>query len=73
MSDILVRDLPDDVVAEIEASAARLGISKAEYVRRQLVRESRRVKQPVTVDDLRRSHELLDGLRDRGLMGQAWQ
>jgi plasmid stability protein len=67
MSDILIRDLPDDVVAEIDASAARLGISTDEYVRRQLVRESRRAKQPVTVDDLRSS------LRDRGLMDQAWR
>jgi plasmid stability protein len=73
MSDILIRDLPDDVVAEIDASAARLGISTDEYVRRQLVRESRRAKQPVTVDDLRRSHELLSSLRDRGLMDQAWR
>ena len=72
MADILVRDMPEDVVAEIDASAARLGISRVEYVRRQLIRESRRTKQSVTVEHLRHSYDLLSGLRDEELMKQAW-
>ncbi|MHB1173160.1 MAG: hypothetical protein ACYCZY_11860 [Lacisediminihabitans sp.] len=42
-------------------------------MRRQLVRESQRAKQPVTVEHLRRSYELLSGLRDQELMERAWQ
>lgn len=72
MTNILVRDVPESVIAEIDAQAARLGLSRAEYVRRQLVREAERVKRPVTVDDLRRSDELLSGLLDEELMKQAW-
>ena len=34
--DILIRDLPDHVVAAIDANAQRLGLSRNEYLRRQL-------------------------------------
>lgn len=73
MSDILVRDLPDSVVAEIDAQAARLGISRVEYVRRQLVREAQRVKRSVTVADLQRSGRMLGDLLDDELMERAWR
>jgi hypothetical protein len=73
VADILVRDMPDDVLADIDVSAARLGISRVEFVRRQLIREARRAKEPVTAEHLRRSYEQLGGLRDEELMKRAWQ
>jgi hypothetical protein len=72
VTDILIRDVPEEVVAEIDAQASRLGISRVEFVRRQLVKEAQRVKRPVTVEDLKRSDDLLSGLRDEELMRQAW-
>jgi len=33
---ILIRDVPDNVVAALEAHARRLGLSRTEYVRRRL-------------------------------------
>ena len=71
--DMLVRDLPDAVIIEIDAQAARLGVSRAEYVRRQLVSESQRVKRAVTVSDLERSDGALAGLLDDELMERAWR
>ena len=73
MSNILVRDLPEAVVAEIDAQAARVGISRVEYVRRQLVREARRVARSVSAADLQRSDQLLGDLLDEDLMEQAWR
>lgn len=73
MSDILVRDLPESVVAEIDAQAARLGLSRAEYVRRQLIREARRTSRKVSSNDLRKSDQLLANLLDQELMKQAWK
>ena len=37
MADVLIRDIPDDVIAALDAHAARLGLSRSEYVRRRLV------------------------------------
>jgi antitoxin component of RelBE/YafQ-DinJ toxin-antitoxin module len=38
MSDMLIRDVPEDVLIAIDANAARLGLSRSEYVRRELAR-----------------------------------
>jgi len=51
MSDLLIRDVPDDVIAAIDAAARSLGLSRTEYLRRALARE-RRPTGPVTVSDL---------------------
>ena len=36
MTDMLIRDVPDDVLAAVDARAVRLGLSRSEYVRRRL-------------------------------------
>ena len=73
MTDILIRDVPESVIAEIDAQASALGISRAEFVRRQLLREALRVQRPVTWDDLRDSSKRLADLLDDDLMDQAWR
>ena len=32
MTDVLIRDVPEEVIAAIDARAARLGVSRSEYV-----------------------------------------
>ncbi|MET3767452.1 plasmid stability protein [Marisediminicola sp. UYEF4] len=73
MADILIRNLPDAVVADIDADAARLGLSRVEYVRRQLIRESQRSRLRVTVEDLVASSNLMNDLLDDDLMERAWR
>jgi hypothetical protein len=34
VTDLLIRDVPDDVVAAIDADAVRLGLSRTEYAER---------------------------------------
>ena len=72
MSDVLIRDVPDDVLAVIDSRARHLGLSRSEYLRRQLSREAKRADTTVTGAHLRRfSHSVRD-LADPDVMDQAW-
>jgi hypothetical protein len=72
MPDVLIRDLPDDVLAAIDAKARRVGLSRSEYIRRALWRESAGSKADVTVADLVAFAETFGDLGDTNLMSQAW-
>ncbi len=72
MPNILIRDVPDDVVAAIDVRAASLGLSRNEFLRRRIGQEARRGKTPVTVDHLRQFGSLAADLRDPEIMARAW-
>ncbi len=40
MADVLVRDVPEEVLAGVDAHAARLGLSRVEYIRRRLAADA---------------------------------
>lgn len=72
MSDVLIRDVPEDVLAVIDGRARHLGLSRSEYLRRQLSQEARRSDSAVTAAHLRRlSHSIRD-LADPDVMEKAW-
>ena len=73
MSDLLIRDVPDDVVAALDARAARLGLSRNEYIRRRLAQDAQTGQVPVTTDDLRRFADTYRDLGDAAVMERAWQ
>lgn len=73
MSDILIRDVPDDVLAAIDAKARRAGLSRTEYLRRTLARERSETDLDVTTDDLTAFAETFADLDDDTVMGSAWQ
>lgn len=73
MSDVLIRDLPDDVVAALDVLASRLGISRTEYIRRRLAQDARSARTTVSVDDLKRFGEDFGGLGDAEVMSGAWE
>lgn len=70
--DILIRDLPGDVVAAIDAKARRVGLSRSEYIRRALIRERGEAAPQVSPDDLAAFGETFADLVDGEVMGQAW-
>jgi plasmid stability protein len=72
MSDVLIRDIPDDVLAGLDARAAELGLSRVEYIRRRLAQDARTMRVRVTTDDLRRLGQVAAGLADEELMREAW-
>lgn len=73
VSDILIRDVPDEVVAAIDARAARLGLSRTQYLRRRLAQDAGADTVPVTSDDLRSFADTFSALADDGVMSPAWQ
>ncbi|MCL1600901.1 MAG: ribbon-helix-helix protein, CopG family [Actinomycetia bacterium] len=72
MTDILIRDVPDDVVAAIDAKAHRTGLSRTEYLRRALAREVNIEATEVGSRSLKTLTERFGDLDDPEVMGRAW-
>lgn len=73
MSDVLIRDVPDEDLERIDAEASRLGISRSTYLRREMHRIARHRTVPAaTLDDLHRSRAAMADLDNDEVMGQAW-
>jgi hypothetical protein len=73
MTDVLVRDIPDEVLAGVDARAARLGISRVEYIRRRLAADAATNTAAVSVNDLRRFADKFVDLGDESVMDAAWR
>jgi hypothetical protein len=73
VTDVLIRDVPDDVLAAVDARAGRLGLSRNEYVRRRLAQEVALPEAAVTAGDLASFGERFADLGDPEIMDQAWQ
>jgi antitoxin FitA-like protein len=73
MSDILIRDIPDDVLAALDQLAARLGLSRTEYIRRRLAQDAHTARITVTTDDWHRFADAYSDLGDPAVMGPAWE
>jgi exopolyphosphatase/pppGpp-phosphohydrolase len=72
MSDVVIRDVPDEVLAVIDRRSARLGLSRNEYLLRQLSQEATRSEVAVTLADFQRFSELARDLEDPEVMALAW-
>lgn len=72
MTDILIRNVPDAVVTAVDARAARLGLSRTEYLRRRLAQEATG-PEVVTVNDLIAFSATFTDLGDESVMAAAWR
>ena len=70
---MLIRDVPDEVLAAVDARAVRLGLSRSEYVRRRLAQDAAASEAVVTTLDLARFGEVFADLADSDVMDQAWR
>jgi hypothetical protein len=70
--DVLIRDVPAEDLARIDAHAARLGLSRTEYLRRRLHQDAARPSAPVTVEDLQAFSARFGDLDDPDVMRRAW-
>lgn len=76
MSDLLIRNVDDDDIRAIDRQAARLGVSRSEFLRQ----EARRIAQqaaaaesgPLTREDLNRAADLVEDILDEEIMARAW-
>jgi plasmid stability protein len=73
MADVLVRDIPDDVLAALDARAVRVGLSRSEYLRRRLTQEAATTASHVALEDLSRFGEVFSDLANPDVMAQAWR
>jgi hypothetical protein len=73
MADVLIRDVPDDVIAAVDAHASRMGLSRSEYVRRRLAQDAAAGDTTVSVEDLARFTDAFADLADPDVMSQAWR
>ena len=73
MGDVLIRGLPDDVLVVLDDLAARLGLSRSEYIRRRLTQDAQRTRTPVTTSDLQTFADKFSGLADPAVMERAWE
>ncbi len=68
MTDVLIRDVPEDDLRRIDEKAAKLGLSRGEFLRRQIAQEAARTTQPMSVDQFAKFADLAD----EDLMRDAW-
>jgi hypothetical protein len=73
VADVLIPDVPEDVIAAIDLKAQRLGLSRADYLLRVLTRERAFQPVPVSVADLTSFAETFADLDDPNVMSRAWR
>jgi hypothetical protein len=73
MADVLIRDVPEAVLAEVDAHAARLGLSRVEYIRRRLAADAASSTARVSPQYLLRFADRFADLADQELMDTAWR
>ena len=69
---MLIRDVPDEVVAALDARAGRLGLPRSEYLRRGLAQEVTTTR-PATTEDLTAFADTFVDLADPGVTRGAWE
>lgn len=72
MTDVLIRNVSEDDLARIDERAARLGLSRGEYLRRRIAQDAARDEVSLSVADLERAAILSQDLLDDAVMRDAW-
>jgi hypothetical protein len=73
VTDILIRDVPEDIIAAIDTKAQRLGLSRTEYLRRALARDGAVALAEVSAADLAAFATTFADLADPDVIDRAWR
>lgn len=73
MTDLLVRNVDEAVVRRIDAAAERQGLSRNEFLRREVARVAAGAGRPITQADLLGSADIFVDVEDGEAMEQAWR
>ena len=73
MTDIWITNIPDDVIAGLDRRAGQLGLTRAEFIRRQLSTASAGGCDVVTIESLKHVAEICEDLADSEVMASAWR
>jgi len=72
VTDVLIRNVSEDALAQIDEQASNLGLSRSEYLRRQIEQLASRRSSSVSRVDFERLSELAVDLLDDDVMRDAW-
>ena len=72
MPDVLIRNIPAEDLERLDEQARRYGLSRSDFLRRQLHQQAQRSANSVTVSGLNAMSDLLIDLEDPTIMDQAW-
>lgn len=72
MADVLIRNVPPDDLRRLDEQARRLGLSRADFLRRQLHQQATTTVLRVSLEDLQEVADTLSDLSDPKVMGEAW-
>jgi hypothetical protein len=73
MVDVLIRGLSETAVAQLDAAAGAVGLSRNEFLRRQFEAATPSSGLVVTAADLRRAAAATSDLLEPGVMADAWR
>ncbi len=73
MPDILIRDVPEQVLAALDVKAARVGLSRSEFLRRRLSQEAVTEARKISDEDWHWLHDSTADAREPGFLEQAWR
>ena len=72
MTDVLVSNLSDEVIAKIDENTQRLGLTRSEYLQHEISRKTLHRDRKLTPDDVRRFSALIQDLKDPEVLRKAW-
>ncbi|WP_414121410.1 ribbon-helix-helix protein, CopG family [Corynebacterium nuruki] len=76
MPDLLIRNVDEGDIRAIDRQAARLGLSRSEFLRQETRKIARHAAAasagPLTREDLRQSMDLVKDVFDDEVMSKAW-
>jgi len=73
VTDIWITNIPDDVIAGLDRRAGQLGLTRAEFIRRQLSTASAGGCDVVTIESLKHVAEICEDLADGEVIAGAWR
>jgi hypothetical protein len=73
VADLLIRDVPEAVLAGLDAHATHLGLSRVEYIRRRLAADAATSSTKVSTGDLRKLADNFADLANQEVMDSAWR
>lgn len=72
VADVLIRNVPPDDLRRLDEQARRLGLSRADFLRRQLHQQAATTVLRVSLEDLQEVADILSDLSDPKVMDEAW-
>lgn len=72
MTNVLIRNVSEEDLMRVDKHAAKLGLSRGEYLRRRIAQDAARSSEGVSTADLERFASLSQDLRDEDVMRDAW-